>query len=331
MSVVFRPRLGENEVANHKKPPQEILDILPNPLKEIFIKTWEKETGIEEIRLRKKRPLIFRLAKGEVFFNDLMVTDELFDSVLRVISKNSLYALENEFKNGFITIKGGHRVGFAGEIVIEKDMIKTQKNLASLNIRIARAIVGCGDEIIPYIIDNSSKSLKHTLIISPPRCGKTTLLRDLIRSISYGIKKFNLLPMQVGLVDERSEIAGCYQGIPQLDVGPRTDVLDKCPKDQGMIMLIRSMGPEVIATDELGGQKDVEAVKQVINAGINFITTVHGNSFEELTRRPFIKDLLAMGIFQRYIFLNKFGSGIWIKDILNCQGESIFKYKKVLS
>lgn len=328
MSVVFRPRLQEVEAASHKKPPQDILDILPTPLKEIFIKTWDKETGIEEIRLRKKRPLIFRLAKGEVLFHDLVVSDELFENVLRIISKNSIYALESEFRNGFITIKGGHRVGFAGEAVIEKDMIKTQKNLASLNIRIARAVVGCGVEIIPYIIDISNKSLKHTLIVSPPRCGKTTLLRDLIRSISFGIAKYNLAPMQVGLVDERSEIAGCYQGIPQLDVGPRTDVLDRCPKDQGMIMLIRSMGPEVIATDELGSPKDVEAVRQVVNAGIKFLATVHGDSYEQLTKRPYLRDLIAMGIFQRYIFLNKFGAGTWVKDILSCQGESILKHKK---
>lgn len=323
MSVVFRPKIQEIGVSNNKKPPQDILGILPNPLKEIFIKTWDEETGIEEIRLRKRRPLIFRLAKREIFFHDLVVSDELFDNVLRIISKNSIYALENEFRNGFITIKGGHRVGFAGEAVIEKDMIKTQKNLASLNIRIARAVVGCGAEILPYIIDTANKSLKYTLIISPPRCGKTTLLRDLVRSISSGVEKHNLAPMQVGLVDERSEIAGCYQGIPQLDVGSRTDVLDRCPKDQGMIMLVRSMGPEVIATDELGGPKDVEAVRQIVNAGIKFIATVHGDSYEHLAKRPYLKELLAMGIFQRYIFLNKFGVGTWVKDILNDQGKSI--------
>ena len=323
MSVVFRPKIQEVGATSDKKPPQDILDILPNPLKEIFIKTWDKETGIEEIRLRKKRPLIFRLAKGEILFRDCIVSDELFDNVLRIISKNSIYALENEFRNGFITIKGGHRVGFAGEAVIEKDMIKTQKNLASLNIRIARAVAGCGAEILPYIIDVTNKSLKYTLIVSPPRCGKTTLLRDLIRSVSSGVAKYNLAPMQVGLVDERSEIAGCYQGIPQLDVGPRTDVLDRCPKDQGMIMLIRSMGPEVIATDELGGPKDVEAVRQIVNAGIKFLATVHGDSYEQLTKRPYLKDLLAMGIFQRYIFLNKFGAGTWVKDILDGQGKNI--------
>ena len=327
MSVVFRPKTQEIEAISDKKLPQDILDILPNTLKEIFIKTWDKEIGIEEIRLRKKRPLIFRLAKGEILFHDLIVSDELFDNVLRIISKNSIYALENEFRNGFITIKGGHRVGFAGEAVVEKDMIKTQKNLASLNIRIARAVIGCGTEILPYIIDTANRSLRYTLIVSPPRCGKTTLLRDLIRSVSSGVAKYNLPPMQVGLVDERSEIAGCYQGIPQLDVGPRTDVLDRCPKDQGMIMLIRSMGPEVIATDELGGPKDVEAVRQIVNAGIKFLATVHGDNYEQLTKRPYLKDLLAMGIFQRYIFLNKFGVGTWIKNILNEQGESMLAKK----
>ncbi len=315
------------ETITKTKPPNEVLDILPVPIKEIFLKTWDKETGIEEIRIRKSRPLILRLAKGEVFFHDFLVSEQLFENTLRIISKNSLYALETELRSGFITIKGGHRVGFSGEVVTEKDNIKTQKNIASLNIRIARSVAGCGAEVIPYIIDNHNKCLLHTLIVSPPRCGKTTLLRDLIRSVSYGIPKYKLAPLQVGLVDERSEIAGCFQGIPQLDVGPRTDILDRCPKDQGMIILIRSMGPEVIVTDELGGPKDVDAVRQVVNAGIKFIATVHGDSFEQINKRPYLKELLAMGIFQRYIFLSKFGIGKWVKDILNSQGESILMSK----
>lgn len=328
MSVVVKPTLEVHLTTVNKKAPQEILDILPVPIKEIFLKTWEKETSIEEIRLRKSRPLILRLAGGEVFFHDFLVSDQLFENVLRIISKNSLYALETELRNGFLTIKGGHRVGFAGEAITENNSIKSQKNIASLNIRIARSVAGCGAEVIPHIIDIPNKSLLHTLIVSPPRCGKTTLLRDLVRSVSYGMPKFNLAPLQVGLVDERSEIAGCFCGIPQLDVGPRTDVLDRCPKDQGMIILIRSMGPEVIATDELGSPKDVDAVRQIVNAGIKFIATVHGDSFEQLNKRPYLKELLAMGVFQRYVFLNKFGIGSWVKDVLNSQGQSILKSKR---
>jgi len=328
LSVVLRPRVEEVQVTANKNPPQEILDILPAPIKSIFLKNWEKNTSIEEIRIRKSRPLILRLAQGEVFHHDFVISDQLFENTLRIISKNSLYALETELRNGFITINGGHRVGFVGEAVTERDHIKTQKNIASLNIRIARSVAGCGAEVIPHMIDMPNKSILHTIIVSPPRCGKTTLLRDLVRSISYGVAKHNLAPLQVGLVDERSEIAGCFHGIPQLDVGPRTDILDRCPKDQGMIMLIRSMGPEVIATDELGTPKDVDAVRQVVNAGIKFIATVHGDSFEQLNKRPYLKELLAMGIFQRYIFLNKFGIGTWVKDILNSQGESILKFKR---
>lgn len=309
------------KMANQIEPPKEILDILPNTLRTLFIKSWLSNKDIEEIRLRKNQPLIFRMSNSELMFEDFVVSRELIESVLRIISKNSLYALENELRSGFITINGGHRVGFVGEAVVDGGQIKTQKNIASINIRIARAVKGCASSVLPYIIDKKNKSIFHTLIVSPPRCGKTTLLRDLIRFISYGGKYIN--PMQVGLVDERSEIAGCFFGTPQLDVGPRTDVLDRCPKDQGMIILVRSMGPDVIATDELGGTRDVEAVRQVVNAGIKFLATVHGDDFVQLCKRPYLKELIDMHVFQRYIFLNKFGTGSWIKEILDVNGKKI--------
>ncbi len=334
MSVVIKNITSQKLENKIEVPPKEILNILPSPIKEIVLNAWSTCHGIEEIRLRKNKPLIIRFAKGEAFFDKngsssrdingaFVVTPHLIESILRIISKNSLYALETELRNGFITVLGGHRIGFAGEIVLDNKSVKTQKNIASLNVRVARAVKDCAQKVLPYIIDPYNDRVLHTMIVSPPRCGKTTLLRDIIRNLSYGITKPPLTPKHIGLVDERSEIAGCYLGVPQLDVGPRTDVLDRSPKHQGMIMLVRSMGPEIIATDELGGEMDIEAVQQVVNAGVKLLTTVHGDDFEQLYTRPYLRQLIDMNIFERFVFLNKYGTGAWIKCILNGKGKSI--------
>lgn len=135
----------------------------------------------------------------------------------------------------------------------------------------------------------------HTLIISPPMCGKTTLLRDLIRQVSDG--NTYLPGMSVGVVDERSEIAGSYQGIPQNDLGIRTDILDCCPKAEGMMMLIRSMSPEVVAVDELGDYEDIHAIESVIHCGCKLFATVHGSSIEDIKRKPLMQRLVQ----ERYL------------------------------
>ncbi|MEW6621675.1 MAG: stage III sporulation protein AA [Bacillota bacterium] len=332
MGIVIRNH-HDHEKKTISFPPKEIIDVIPTPLKEILVKAWQNTKDIEEIRIRKNKPLMLRLSHSEMFFNHygdqvyklseaFTVSSILFDNLVGILSQSSMYALEKEFQNGFITIKGGHRVGFVGEAVLEKGAVKTQKNIASINIRIAKEAVGCSKEVMPHIINRSENCLRHTLIISPPRCGKTTLLRDIVRTISSGNNNPYLPPMHVGLIDERSEIAACYHGEPQLDVGPRTDILDRCPKDQGMIMLIRSMGPDVIVTDELGTPRDVEATRQVINAGIKFIASVHGDDLDHLYKRPVMKDLLNMKIFERFIILNKYGSGPWIKQIVHDSAQT---------
>ncbi len=316
--------------------PSAILEILPQPLKRIIANAWSNYPNVEEIRLRKKKPLILRFANGESTLDAegamcreltkaFYVTPEIIDNTMRIISKNSIYALETELKNGFITIPGGHRVGFSGEAVINKGEIKTQKNIASLNIRIARAVIGCSKTVLPYLVDSRLDRVFHTMLVSPPRCGKTTLLRDLIRSISYGANVLNLSPKHIGLVDERSEIAACYLGVPQFDVGPRTDVLDRSPKSQGMLLFIRSMGPDIIATDELGDLDDVKAVEQVVNSGVKLLTTVHGDSFSDLSAKKNLRQLIEMNVFERYVILNKFGTGRWIDNILDGLGKSIYK------
>lgn len=265
-----------------------------------------------EIRLRVNRPLLLVLGSVDIMLssagdivNDLDVaylcTRDDINKILQLISKNSLYAFEQELKMGFLTIHGGHRVGLAGQAILDGGEMKALKNISSLNIRMAREIKGCGNEVMPYII-NGRKSIFNTLVISPPCCGKTTILRDLIRQISIGNKEFRGL--QVGVVDERSEIAACKNGVPTVDLGPRTDVLDGCPKASGMLMLIRSMSPAVVATDELGRAEDVYAVREALNAGVSILATVHGRDINDVLQRPYVGELIQHNYFDRYVVLS---------------------------
>ena len=183
--------------------------------------------------------------------------------------------------------------------MIENGRVKNLKQISSLNVRVSHEIVGCADKLFPYITRN--KQMYHTLLISPPRCGKTTILRDLIRQISDGNEWVK--GCTVGVVDERSELAGCYQGIPQNHMGMRTDVLDGCPKADGMLMLIRSMSPQVVAVDEIGAPEDIQAIKYAMHCGCKMIATVHGESIEEIQRKPLLEQLMREQCFERYVLL----------------------------
>ena len=175
--------------------------------------------------------------------------------------------------------------------------------ISSINFRIAKQIMGCSNKILKYVIDNENSTVFNTLIVSPPGAGKTTILRDLIRKVSSGIENMQFQGITVGLVDERGEIAAMYKGVPQNDVGTKTDVIDNVPKATGMEMLIRSMAPNVIATDEIGSIADVEAIHYAICSGIKGIFTAHGGSLEELSLNPALKKLINSHIFERIIFL----------------------------
>ncbi|SJZ37294.1 stage III sporulation protein AA [Garciella nitratireducens] len=290
---------------------------------------------VEEIRIRENRPLMlslnnkdYMLTKDGKFTNFLedsyIVKKEDTANILQLISDYSLYAIEEELRNGFITLKGGHRVGLTGKAVLENGKIRTLKYISGFNFRISKEIKGVANPVISYI-RHPEEEIYHTLIISPPQCGKTTLLRDLIRQISNGNEKNGFKGYKVGIVDERSELAGCYKGVPQNDIGIRTDVLDACPKAQGMIMLIRSMSPHIIATDEIGSREDMEAIEEALNAGIKLITTVHGKNIDEIIRKPVLREIIQKKIFQRMIVLsNRKGPGT-IEEII--EGITLKKIK----
>ena len=191
--------------------------------------------------------------------------------------------------------------------------------ISSMNIRIAHEVKGCAEPLIPYLV--KEKRISHTLIIAPPRCGKTTILRDLIRIVSNGSEKVK--GSVVGVVDERSEIGGCYMGIAQNELGIRTDILDCCPKEEGMLMLIRSMGPEVLAVDEIGSQNEVSALEYAMHCGCRLIASVHGESLEEVRKRPFLSELIKQKRFDRYVILEHQEHAGRIREILDENGATV--------
>ena len=292
----------------------EIIKILPVRIKKEMVHREEVLKEAQEIRIRigKRIHIITGSEDRELVLNS--TTDEVTPADIRemteFISGYSMYACEDELRNGFITLKGGHRVGIAGEVVTENGKIKTMKNISSFNIRISRERKGCADRLVQYADGN-------LLIISPPRAGKTTLLRDLLRQISRK-------PMEnVGIVDERSEIAACYRGRPENDVGERTDVLDCCPKPEGMLMLLRSMSPTVIGVDELGKKEDIDAVLRVVNCGVRVIATVHGENLEEIRRKEVFRELFREGLFRHYIILEKKQVKVYDRDY--CEIDSYLR------
>ena len=256
---------------------------------------------IYEIRLRVGRPLFYTYDGGEGFLTDhdgkYVVTREDLKETMEYISGYSLYSYEDEMRQGFLTVQGGHRVGVTGKVILDGNEIQGMKYISCINVRLAHEVVGCADQVMPYI--RKKDWVAHTLIVSPPRGGKTTLLRDIIRQLSNGEEKKKMPGVTVGVVDERSELAGSY------DLGMRTDVLDGCPKAEGMEMLIRSMSPAVVAVDELGRKEDFKAVESVIHSGCKVIATAHGNSIEDVIHQPYFEKLVRRRVFERYIFLDK--------------------------
>lgn len=313
---------------NEKNTLDNVLSFLDPTISDILEKiSREAKDRIEEIRLRAGQPLMICMEGKDCFINksgdlllnkkDSYITNKLdVSKSFQIISNYSVYAIEEELKNGYITIKGGHRVGVSGKAVYGENGIETIKNISSLNIRIAREKIGSSDDIMKFIIKKPN-TIYHTLIVSPPQCGKTTLLRDVIRNLSNGMVDYNFRGIKVGVVDERSEIASLYNGQSQNDIGVRTDILDGCKKYDGMILLIRSMSPHVIATDELGDEKDIKAIHEALKAGVKIIATVHGEDIKDLRTKPNLREIIKENIFERIFILDNSNGVGTIRKILD--------------
>ncbi|MCR4963608.1 MAG: stage III sporulation protein AA [Firmicutes bacterium] len=267
---------------------------------------------LEEIRLRPEHPVLLRFHTREGWLNGrggLSREPEAgcrfsagdFGKSVLLITDSSYYALAEELRRGYVTLPGGHRAGITGRAVLEKGQVRTLKDLSAVNIRLARHIPGLARPLLPLLADAQGR-LCHTLLVAPPRAGKTTMLRDMACLLSSGAMGEALC---CGVVDERSELAALRLGVPPLPVGPRSYVLDGCPKAEGLMMLLRSMGPQAVLCDEIGRPEDVAAIAEAAHAGVKVIATAHGAPGEDLARRPALRQLLADKAFGRFVFLSR--------------------------
>lgn len=261
-------------------------------------------TNLEEIRIRNNRPIFLKIGQSEQQVNYIINTNDVLE-ILQKICDNSIYTYQNQICNGYITIKGGHRIGITGNIVIKDGQVTNISHIYSLNFRIARQVIDCSNKILESVLDLKNNTVFNTIIISPPGRGKTTILRDLIRKISDGIPEISFNGINVGVVDERGEIAAMYKGIPQNDIGRRTDILDNIPKDIGMKMLIRSMNPKVIVADEIGSTKDIEAIKYAICSGVKGVFTAHGNGLKDIMNNPILNELYITDGIERVLAIDE--------------------------
>ena len=308
---------------NQKK---QIIRVLSESVQKIIEQERMDFSELQEIRLRIGQPVTVLYQNEELILPTMYsekkrLGKQEMKETIEHISNYSLYAYEHELKQGFITIEGGHRVGMAGQVIMEGGKIKNMKYISSINIRVSHEVLECANKIFPYITYN--KQMYHTLIISPPRCGKTTLLRDVIRQISDGNRWIK--GCTVGVVDERSELGGCYLGVIQNNLGMRTDILDRCPKADGMIMLIRSMAPQVVAVDEIGAKEDVHAIEYAMHCGCKMLATAHGDSMEEICKKPIFEKLIREKRFERYVILsNRYRLG-GIEAVYDENGDLIYR------
>ena len=308
---------------NQKK---QIIRVLSESVQKIIEQERMDFSELQEIRLRIGQPVTVLYQNEELILPTMYsekkrLGKQEMKETIEHISNYSLYAYEHELKQGFITIEGGHRVGMAGQVIMEGGKIKNMKYISSINIRVSHEVLDCANKIFPYITYN--KQMYHTLIISPPRCGKTTLLRDVIRQISDGNRWIK--GCTVGVVDERSELGGCYLGVKQNNLGMRTDILDRCPKADGMIMLIRSMAPQVVAVDEIGAKEDVHAIEYAMHCGCKMLATAHGDYMEEICKKPIFEKLIREKRFERYVILsNRYRLG-GIEAVYDENGDLIYR------
>ena len=293
---------------------------------------------LQEIRLRVNCPCIFIIDRQERYpdrdgnitgnIHRAAVLDrEEITAVFNHICNYSPYAYESQIRQGYLTVAGGHRVGVFGQVVMEGGQVVLMKQVQFLHIRVVHEVVGVSKGILPYLYEGGR--FLNTLVISPPGAGKTTMLRDIARTVSDG--GAGRPGMQVCIIDERSEIAGSFMGVPQTHVGVRSDVLDACPKAVGMLMAIRAMGPQLIVVDELGLDADYEALLCASGCGIGLLASIHGNDLSDISEKYRDKKDILRDIFQRFIILSwekRNGQFVPRWTVLDESGNAIAKKKE---
>lgn len=290
-------------------------DAVKNALSSIINRQILSYKSISEIRFRiNQNPFIILNDKKEIILDNIIVSKEIIANIITTATRYSLYAYQDTIRQGFISLRGGHRLGVLGQAVMNNGIMTGQKNISYLNLRISHEYIGCSNPVMKFIDNNS-----NVLIISPPGCGKTTMLRDIVRNFSYGNE---CKAAKVVIIDERGEIAACVDGIPQNDIGPRTDVCDMGNKKEAVFAALRSMSPDLIVMDEIGGQDDIEAVKRAVYVGVKVIASVHAYNLKECLKRNDLVNIINGNGFEKIIVLsNRNGAGT-IEEMIDVGDEN---------
>lgn len=264
------------------------------------------QSRLQEIRMRAGRPLAVSLGGREHYVmisgnltdyprQGVLVTRGEVEETFRAVCEYSVYRYARELKEGYITLRGGTRVGIAGTAVYENGELSRMRDVSSLNFRIPRQMKNCAVQLAEQTLAHSRAGL---LIAGAAGAGKTTILRDLCRILGGSAR--------ISLIDTRGEIAGILHGIPQYDVGFHTDIFDGFPRSEGAYTALRVMTPDYIICDEIGTPEDAEALLQLHGCGVHIIASAHAGSMEDAVQRPVLRSLIEAGVFD---YIAMLGSG----------------------
>lgn len=283
---------------------EQVMRILSEKVRFVLNKVSVTELSkVQEIRLRLNKNLSVCILDKEYFITDdgkltrnnsigIKVEKSDIETTFNIACQYSLHSFQKELSQGYITVLGGNRIGLCGTAIIKNDTVETIKDISSLNIRVARQIIGCANELYTrFFISN----IQSTLIVGAPSSGKTTILRDLCRQLGQVDK--------ISIIDERNEISATVNGVPQNDVGALSDIFNSYPKSEGIITAIRVMSPKIIVCDEIGTQQDVSALENAVHSGVKIIATAHAGSIEEAMRRTGLSRLISFGAFNTVVLL----------------------------
>ena len=282
---------------------EQAAQVLPLRLRQEALSLPEGDrVRAEELRLRTGWPMTALVNGCERPLGGPPVEQGELEQLVEIASQASLHTVLDQVRRGYLTVEGGHRIGLCGTAVLREGEIHSLRSLSSANVRIARQAVGAAAPVLDRLCPDGR--LEDTLILAPPGLGKTTLLRDLVRSVSEGE---GCVPLRVSLADERGEVAALYRGCPQLEVGRRTDVAEGCPKAQGLMLLLRAMNPQVLAVDEITAPEDVRALTTAAGCGVTLLATAHGEDRADLERRSVYRALLEEGLFRFLVRIRREG------------------------